>query len=70
MADNLPAPRDERGIERKKREQEASSSRRASSGQKVSGKSGGCLLPVSLVGLALLTGGLTVWSWVAGYMVL
>lgn len=71
MAENLPAPRDEGGIERDERQQVASGSRRDSSGRKVSGNSGGCLLLVSLAGLALLTGGgAVVWIWRTGYMVL
>lgn len=68
MADNLPAPRPEQGVERDERL--ASSSRRSSSGNKVVGKSDGCLLPVSLAGLFLLMSGVAVWLWRAGYMVL
>lgn len=71
MSENLPAPRDEGGIERDERQQVASSSRRDSSSRKVSGNSGGCLMLVSLAGLALLTGGgAVVWIWRTGYMVL
>lgn len=71
MPENLPAPQDDRDIEQSGSRPAASGSRRDSSGRKVSGNSGGCLLLVSLAGLALLTGGgAAVWIWRTGYMVL
>ena len=65
MADNLPAPRPEQGVKKDERSpQPASSSRRESSGNKVAGDSGGCLLPISLLsGLALLLASSAAWIW-------
>ena len=65
MADKLPTPRPEQGVEKDKRSpQPVSSSRRESSGSKVAGDSGGCLLPISLLGgLALLLVGSAAWLW-------